>query len=157
MEIPVGGKKGKGLYFQIDDADFPLVGKHGWSLKVSGGIKLYLRAMVNSKHITLHRFLLNAPSDKHVDHINGDCLDNRRSNLRLCNRFENNQNANRRKDNTSGVKGVHWNKKNKNWAVRIQVYNKRIYLGGFKDLETAKIAYNQACIKHHGSFAKPNS
>lgn len=157
MELPVSGKKGKGLYFQIDEDDYPRIKIRSWSLSVSGKNKYYLHAGINSKVVRLHRYILNAPPELEVDHINGDGLDNRKSNLRLCTSSQNNQNASRRTDNTSGYKGVNWFKPRQRWVARIQVDGKRIGLGSFKDKEMANVAYNQACIKYHQEFAKPNS
>jgi len=91
MELSVGGRKGKGLKFKIDDEDFERVSQYSWSASITGNNKIYLHAMVEGKSARLHRFIMNAPSDKEVDHINGNSLDNTRNNLRLCTKKENNK------------------------------------------------------------------
>ena len=89
-----------------------------------------------------------------VDHIDGDGLNNRRSNLRLATYGENQHNQRRNKANTSGYKGVHWNKLKKKWQARIQVNGKRISLGHFDSAEEAHQAYRTAAVEHFGEFAR---
>ena len=73
-----------------------------------------------------------------VDHINHNRLDNRKSNLRIVTRQENMYNKSEYKNNTSGVKGVKWNKDRQKWQVQINHNKKRIHLGLYSDLEEAK-------------------
>lgn len=82
----------------------------------------------------LHRWIVNAPKDKIVDHINHNSLDNRRCNLRICTHFENNANTLR---NTSGITGVYFRKDIKKWAAYIKINQKRIHLGCYKNKEEA--------------------
>jgi hypothetical protein len=89
-----------------------------------------------------------------ADHINNNPLDNRRENLRLATVGQNNHNARRRKDNTSGFKGVSWGKREKKWVVHISIEGKSKYLGQFDDLQEAREAYKTASIKYHGEFAR---
>jgi hypothetical protein len=92
-----------------------------------------------------------------VDHINGDTLDNRRENLRVCTRKENNQNCNKRGTlPKSKYKGVVWVKKVGKWKAQIKSDKKTIYLGYFKDELLAAKAYNSAAILYFGEFARQN-
>ena len=105
-----------------------------------------------------------------VDHINGNCLDNRKSNLRICSRNENNHNMRISKRNKSGAKGVfhlHIEYETKKgisrkdyWRASIMVNKKNIYLGCFPDtkegFKQAKKAYNDAAQKYYGEFAYLN-
>lgn len=88
-----------------------------------------------------------------IDHINNKTDDNRIENMRLATVSENNQNARMRKDNTSGVKGVSWNKRDKVYAVAISVNGKRKIVGTFVDFELAELVANEARDKFHGKFA----
>ena len=102
---------------------------------------------------SLHRIIMDAPDDKMVDHINGNPRDNRRENLRLCNRAENGRNAGKKSNNTSGFKGVCWYKRDNKWRAAIQVDDgKSKFLGYFDDPETAYQSYCRAATKYHGEF-----
>ena len=69
----------------IDNADYPAVSQHRWYLTVTGYAETFRRsAGVTRSRTTLHRFILGAVPGTVVDHVNGDKLDCRRSNLRLC-------------------------------------------------------------------------
>jgi tRNA A37 N6-isopentenylltransferase MiaA len=87
--------------------------------------------------VNLHRYLIDAPPDKFVDHINRNILDNRRHNLRLLTPAESNQNQGLRRDNNSGYRGVSWEKNCKKWRVVIQVNGKQRHFGLFNSLEEA--------------------
>jgi len=106
------------------------------------------------KNILLHRFIVSCPAGMQVDHINGNVLDNRRSNLRICDHAENMRNRRISKNNTSGYKGVSWEKKKRKWGASIKVNRKTIHLGWFNDLEKAYEAYVAASQKYHGEFGR---
>ncbi len=99
---------------------------------------------------------MDCPEDMEVDHINGNGLDNRRKNLRICTRLQNVRNTPKRKDTQSKFKGVHFLKKRDKWIARIQVEGKRINSGYFNtELEAAK-RYNELATKYHEEFAYLN-
>jgi hypothetical protein len=89
-----------------------------------------------------------------VDHINGNPADNRIENLRSVTAGENALNATRSCKNTSGVKGVTWNKKDKVWRVSFRCGGRLTYFGGFKDFEFAELVAIEARQKYHGAFAR---
>ena len=101
-----------------------------------------------NKLIILHRFLNDCPPELKVDHINHDTLDNTRKNLRNITLRENNQNLRLQVDNTSGVRGVHWDKRARKWMARLYINNKRTTIGVFEELNQAAEAVHQARIKH---------
>jgi len=115
------------------------------------------------KKISLHRFLLNLDlNDKVIiDHKNGITLDNRKQNLRMCTVSENGQNSKLMSHNTSGFKGVSWNKHSKKWEARIMTTLKngtkyRPLIGSFDDPMLGAIAYDKAALKYFGKFARTN-
>lgn len=107
------------------------------------------------KGIRLHRLLMNPPMGMQVDHINGNSLDNRRSNLRICTVAENIVNRSHPKNNKSGYKGVHQDYTGK-WEASIGYDHKRFYLGLFVDKKDAARAYNKRAKKLFGKYAKLN-
>lgn len=88
-----------------------------------------------------------------LDHINGNCLDNRIENLRPATQHENMRNSRKRKDNTSGVKGVHWSNSKHKWRVVIGLNDKQTYVGSFKCLDAAKEAATNFRLSNHKEFA----
>lgn len=102
----------------------------------------------------MHKVLL--VTDLDVDHINGDPLDNRKSNLRPATRSQNNANKGLQSNNTSGYKGVSKFKLTGRFQAYIKKQNKRIHLGYFPTPEQAATAYNSAAKELFGEFAKLN-
>jgi hypothetical protein len=88
-----------------------------------------------------------------VDHIDGDTLNNKWSNLRACSQRENCCNQRIRENNRSGRKGAHLNKHG-TWTAQICVNYKKIYLGSYKNIDEAHAAYTAAALKYHGEFAR---
>ena len=123
-----------------------------------GATKKYVMLRKNGKNMYLHRLITGATKRTEiVDHINGNIYDNRRENLRIGNKSDNGSNLRHLPiHNTSGFKGVHYDKVNKKWRARIQVYGKGIHLGRFKDKIDAAKAYDEAAIKYFGEFACTN-
>lgn len=112
---------------------------------------------VKGKEQRLSRYIMNAPKELQIDHINRNRLDNRRCNLRLVNKFQNSWNKEKYKTKIpprSRYKGVV--KCGNNWRSRISVNGKRIYLGSFKTEKEAALAYNEACKIHHGEYGVLN-
>lgn len=91
-----------------------------------------------------------------IDHKNGDPCDNRIENLREATRSQNNHNAKLRKDNTSGVKGVTWVKREQKWKARLCLDGKFINLGTFSTKEAAAEVVRDARTRIHGEYARHN-
>jgi hypothetical protein len=104
--------------------------------------------------IYLHRFIIDAPDNFLVDHASGNTLDNRKKNLRLCNKSENTSNSKIYKNNTSGYKGVSYRREKNKWQAKITINYKQKHLGYYNSLEVAYDAYCKASIKYHGEFGR---
>jgi HNH endonuclease/AP2 domain len=91
-----------------------------------------------------------------VDHINGNGLDNRRSNLRLATKRQNQQNRQRRINGSSIYKGVSLFKRDGTWKSQINIDGLQKHIGYFKTQEAAARAYDAAALKHFGEFARIN-
>ena len=89
----------------VDDADFPVVSNINWSINNYG--YAFSSRKIGEKHILMHRMIFgDTASGIIVDHVNGNKLDNRRSNLRVATKSQNAANSNKHNDNLSGFKGV---------------------------------------------------
>jgi outer membrane cobalamin receptor len=141
----------------VDDDDFEIVNQFKWSYQDSRDTGYAKRSTYPSKKtVLLHRFLLSATPDKEVDHINGDGLDNRRENLRLCSRRENHQNSKKKNNLSSIYKGVSWNKEKRKWRAQIRYEDRQMHLGYFNNEIDAAKAYDLTATIHFGEFAKLN-
>lgn len=106
----------------------------------------------------MHRVIANPADNEVVDHINGNTLDNRRSNLRPCLQRDNSRNRRipRVKSKTSTFKGVWKDIRRKGWLASIRVNYRTVHLGAFSTEELAAIAYDNAAKLHFGEFANTN-
>jgi hypothetical protein len=104
----------------------------------------------------MHREIMNEPKGFMVDHKNNGSLDNRRANLRVATRSQNNQNVPKRKNTSSRFIGVCFNKEHKKWCAYISYEGKSIWLGYFGDEIDAAKTYDRAAMKYYGEFARLN-
>lgn len=147
----------RGYVALIDAADMPLVGSVGWAAQ-PGRSTVYAYGRYGGRVASMHRVLLglNVGDGKHVDHINGDGLDNRRCNLRVCTNRENQHNRQHHRG-TSRYKGVSWHKSGRKWIAAIMPRDgNRKYLGLFQSEESAARAYDAAARELFGEFARCN-
>lgn len=151
-------KLNKGYFTKIDSEDLPRVSEHKW--RVTTVDKYNKPRAVSSlngrKILLLSRFIMNAPDGKVVDHVNGDTLDDRKSNLRVCSQRENLFNRKLNKNNHSGYKGVFWSGKHNKWLSQLQTNHKVYYLGLYSDKVKAAEAYDRKAIEFFGEYAKTN-
>lgn len=137
-----------------------------WRRKVGGiaGTKsnqhgrTYVVVSVDSKSYRAHRLAWLLVHGRwpngDIDHKNGDTLDNRLENLRECTRAENLWNMKRPDRNNSGVKGVHWDRRDQRWVATITVRGTVHCLGYFRDKADAASARAKAATELHGEFAR---
>ena len=150
----------QGYFTKVDNEDYEKFASIRWHAAFGADSKprACRKTDLNGKKVTQHlsRVITEAKKGTNVDHINHDTLDNRKSNLRFCNPSENQANMIKPKNNTSGYKGVCWNKMAHKWQVNICKDCKRYYFGLHKSKKKAARVYDDAAIKMFGEFAKLN-
>lgn len=144
---------GKSVWAKVDLDDLEKVKPFLWRLNGDGYAIASCWVDDYKTTVRMHRLILDAEVGQFVDHINGDPLDNRRSNLRVCSQPQNMRN--RRSWNSLGFKGVQ-KLKNGKYSARLAINGKQTHLGCFESVEEAAKAYDLAAAQHFGSFARPN-
>ena len=127
--IILSGKRGKGKSVIVDDDDYEKYNHLRWHLSDTG----YAVRRVNGETTRLHRLIMNCPEGLVIDHLNGDRLDCRKSNMRICTQSDNIKNRH-------GAKGYCYDKSKKKWMVRY----KNKFWGRYNTEEEAKKAYQLA-------------
>ena len=136
----------------VDNTDFKYLNQFHWHVDKDDSVSSWLGSK-NNKRTLIGRFIMNTPDNLEIDHIDGNRLNNQRSNLRLATSSQNKMNRGPRKDNKSGYKGVSWHKQRDKWTSRIMANGKYLSLGLFDNIFEAVRAYNLAAKKHHKEFA----
>lgn len=143
----------------IDEQDFDRINQYKWcSVDNDGtGKRYYASCKIGKSTVYMHRMVMGAQGGESVDHIDGNGLNNSRSNLRLVTPSQNNMNQRVREDNTSGHKGISWCPDREKYQVYINIDRKRKSLGRYKTLEEAIYVRDQAVRAHYGEFSRENS
>jgi hypothetical protein len=149
----------------VDDEDFEYLSQWKWCARVKpDGRVLAVRAerikgtSDSKRNFQMHRVITKAPDGLVVDHINGNPLDNRKENLRLCTIQQNSMNRKTQLSSKfrSQYKGVGWCKIRKKYFARVYL-NGKAYMAGRYDTEIeAALAYNKKALDLHGEYAKLN-
>jgi len=140
----------------VDDSDFEFLSQWKWSY-ASGYAQRNQSSVSGARNgIKMHQAIIPTRKGLEVDHIDGNSLNNQRSNLRVCTHAQNCRNQKLRCDSRTGVKGVDFHKKTGKYRARVTVKYQVINLGLFETLEEAKNAYDTAAKKLHGTFARLN-
>lgn len=159
--VPLAYSPETGMCWRVDSRD------GNWNLVTPGTMGEYTVLRIGCNQPKLHRIVaevfLNAGKPlapqqdvDHIEQVDGSHWQDRLINLRICSRSENNWNRKLSLNNTSGYKGVSWNKPNSKWRVRIKISGKSQHLGYFPTPEAAAEAYDAAAIRHFGEFALTN-
>lgn len=151
VKIPIGANAKDG--YAIVDINNQWLDGYNWCLKMSKN-KKYAMSQINGRLTKMHRLILGSTADEEVDHINGDGLDNRLANLRLCTKRQNNYNRSKASNNTSGYKGVSISGNKFRAYYSIDGIHKHI--GLFETAERAALAYDMKVKIAYGEFAKFN-
>ena len=138
----------KGEEILIDRIDYDKIKEYYWSINSQG----YAISVINGKHKRIHLMILDKPNGFVVDHINGNNLDNRRSNLRICTYKENARNVRVSKNSKTGYLGISLTKFGR-YRARITVDGKEVRLGNYENLEDAIKARKEAEIKYFGEYS----
>lgn len=146
-------KRGLQLTILIDDEDFHILNEYSLVL-VSARNNFTKYVKLNEKKTykyitTLHRKVMNCPDDMIVDHINGNGLDNRKENLRVCSYSQNAHN--RRRNNEQP--GVYFENFTGRYRAEIYANCEKFFLGRFDTFEEAAKVRNEAKLKYHKDFA----
>lgn len=139
----------------VDDEDYEYLNQWKWHYSHGYAVRAEI---VNNKQIKiyLHRFILGNPVKSEVDHINNNKLDDRKSNLRKASRTQNTTNKTLQSNNTSGYKGVSFDKHSNKWHSYIRTDGYRINLGRFENIKDAAIEYDKKAKELFGEYAKLN-
>jgi hypothetical protein len=145
----------KGQEIVVDDEDYATLSANRWMISDSG--YAYRRVWEGKRQVAImmHRVILDiARQDPQVvDHINGNNVDNRRSNLRICTRMQNGCDRGAQRNNTTGYKGVTFRKESGKFMAQISSDGKRKYLGLYSTPQEAHAAYCVAALELHGEFS----
>jgi hypothetical protein len=153
----IGIPLSSGEYAWADEADFVAASSIRWSASYGPNTCYAINSHgfytpSGRKTSLLHRLLLDPESSSvHVDHADGNGLNNRRSNIRIASRSQNMSNWTR--TNKTGFRGVAVKKNSSSFLAQIKVESRCIYLGSFLTAEAAARAYDAAAISHYGDFA----
>jgi hypothetical protein len=150
MEVQIDGHN-----VLIDEEYLSILNKFKWRVKKGNSGGFYLKRFTNKgkRVIFFHRFIMDTPSNMQTDHIDGNTLNNTRSNLRICSISENQWNRTKYKTNKSGYKGVSYYKPNGMWVSQIQKNKQKYFMGYYKTPELAYEEYKKKAIELHGEFA----
>jgi len=143
----------------VDDGDFEWLNQYKWHA-AKGGRTYYAvrKKKIDGKEqrLLMHRIILNTPKNKQSDHKDLNGLNNQRYNLRICTPQENMMNREYYTDGYSKFKGVSWDKARSKWRSYICINYKFIPLGRFISEIDAALAYDKACKRLFGEFARLN-
>jgi frataxin-like iron-binding protein CyaY len=135
----------------IDDEDYELISKYHWYTDYAKSGLIYART---NSGIRMHRLILSV--EDHIDHIDGNGLNNQKLNLRVATYSQNAMNRRKKSHTSSRFKGVHFDSNTGKWRAQIQYKGKTFHMGSFDSEEEAATKYDLAAIDLFGEFARTN-
>lgn len=144
----------------VDDEDYERISQFKWSASKEGRSWYAVRGSGGRKDrrsVRMHRFIMNPLCNQLMDHIDGNGLNNQKSNLRICSAKENCRSFKlKRKNASSNFRGVSWCKTRKKWRSQISIDRKTIVIGAYDNETEAALAYNVAASFEFKEFANLN-
>ena len=156
VEIVLSTKKWGDLSIFIDAEDLDKVLSQGWYIRKPRHIFYCYSVGKGEKLYSLHRFILNFPNHRIIDHKDGNGLNNRKSNLRLATPSQNGANSSPSSKKKVNWKGVSYLQKKKLYLVQAGKDGVVKNFGLFKNPLLAAARYNEIAIEYHGEFARLN-
>ena|SRR5208337_938909 len=151
----------QGQFAIVDASDFEWLSRWKWCLLKLRDDLMYAQTWVydgrcGRPFYLMHRLILGAKKGQFCDHKNWNGIDNRRSNLRLCTRSQNQANRPLQSNNIYGYRGIYFDPERVKWEAKIKVQSKTVHLGRYETKEQAARAYNDAATFYFGEFAQLN-
>lgn len=144
----------RGLHAIVDAEDYEWLSKYKWYATPSPRPGAFYARCTKGRTMLMHRMIMKPPKGMVVDHINGNGLDNRRCNLRLCTQAQNCRNSRKHSDGKSRFIGVHPHRGK--WEVVVTHQRKDYYGGSFDDEVEAAKARDRLALELHGEYARLN-
>jgi len=145
----------KNKFAIVDECDYERLARFKWCVSSTGRKKHYACRMVGRSVVRMHREIMQAPEDMVADHIDGNGLNNCRTNLRICTHSQNLCNRQKYRGATP-YKGVFYDKKRDKYYAKIKFEGRNRYLGVFDDPVEAAKAYDRKARELHGPYARLN-
>lgn len=145
-------------FAMVDNEDFEYLGRFKWSYNNGYAVRHQLKNEYKDgprRMVKMHTVVNKTPEDRFTDHISGETLDNRKSNLRIADAKNNGANRKTNKNSYSGFKGV--TIFNNKWRAAIRVNGEYIFLGYFNNKIEAARAYNQKAKEAFGKYGRLNN
>lgn len=160
--IDVSTPRHPNKFAEVDDEDFSIVSCFKWSAEQRKNVTYASRSELHCgkrRIVRMHQQIMGSVGmgkSIHIDHADGDGLNNKRSNLRVSSQTQNTWNTPKRRHGTSKYKGVSRHSQNNSLTAYIRFKGEHINLGSFDSEEIAASAYNYAAKRLHGDFANLN-
>jgi hypothetical protein len=146
----------KGYEVLVDDDIAPMILARKWHISDRKRGIYFSTSIIFSdgkyRDVKLHRFIMECPPGLLVDHRNGNHLDCRRQNLRVCTTAENTRNEPMLKTNTTGFRGVSFVKGRNKYRAYITIEGRYKHLGYFDTPEEAAVRYKREARKLFGKY-----